>query len=76
MRMGSWLLNALCCPMALWIGGCTPTYSRADLAKEERHLDEDASSEIQYDEGLEEVGGRSEEELDEMDGEAIRESDL
>jgi len=76
MRMGSWLLNALCCPMALWIGGCTPTYTRADLAEEERHLDEDARSEIQYDEGLEEVGGRNEEDLDEIEEEDVRESDL
>ena len=76
MRIGSWLLNALCCLMALWIGGCTPTYTSADLAKEERTLDEDAHSEIQYDEGLEEVGGRNEEDLDEMGEEDIRESDL
>ena len=76
MSVGSWLLGALCCPMALSIGGCTPTYTRADLAKQERHLDESARSEVEYDEGLEEVGGRNDEDLDEMEGEAIRESEL
>ena len=62
--------------LVLSLGGCTPTYTQAGLAKEERHLDDDARSEIQYDEGLEEVGGRNEEDLDEMGEEDIRESDL
>jgi hypothetical protein len=67
-----WVLAML----VLSFGGCTPTYTQADLAKEERHLDKDARSEIQYDEGLEEVGGRNAEDLDEIEDEDIRESEL
>jgi len=67
-----WVLAIL----VLSLGGCTPTYTQADLAKEERHLDEDARSEIQYDEGLSEVGGRNDADLDEIEEEDIRESDL
>ena len=67
-----WVLAML----VLSLGGCTPTYTQADMAKEERHLDEDARSEIQYDEGLAEVGGRNEADLDEIEEEDIRESDL
>jgi hypothetical protein len=62
--------------LVLSLGGCTPTYTQADMAKEERHLDEDARSEIQYDEGLAEVGGRNEADLNEIEEEDIRESDL
>jgi hypothetical protein len=63
-------------PLALSLGGCTTTYTEADIAAEEQKVDAQARREEKRDQEEDEQGGANAEEQQQEERSVDRESDL